>query len=200
MRRYSQRLGASHATVRARFDEAAYTCPMNGVWQSLDTCRELTADFAFLVISGQMLMIATGKQYEIAEDPTQGTILLGEGIISLGSSAFLRLTTSSGCTVLFQRVAMRKISTLFDMQGHWEQWEHNFSSRQTLLIEGLVWHHTFNHRTNSGVLRFNNGSVAIEDSHITISARGKLRVKDQSNKVVRFTRQANTSNLSAIPE
>jgi len=186
--------------LTSRSDEAAHTCPMNGAWQSLGPSNKLTADFAFFVIDGHMLLTALGKTFTMAEGSTKGTVLLQDSVISLGSSGLLKLTSSSGQTARCQRVAVRKPSTLFGIQGCWEQWDNSLRSKRMLIMQGLVWQLTINHCTSSGVLGFNNGAVTLEGSVITLSARGKLQVKHESTKVWRFTRQANPSKLSAILE
>jgi len=167
---------------------------MDGIWQARDPSA-LLPDLTIFIIKQDKLITASGKRYVVVLGPTKGTILLGDGVISLDPDGSIWLRTKSGTAVQYKHVSMPSRSNLCEMQGSWVYCDAKLGTTMTLLIQGVTWCATSRRCTTHGVLRLKNGAVLVNDTTAKLSSTGQLKLKD-----LRFRRTSFSGSLARICE
>jgi len=180
--------------MKEGLDQYVHTPLMDGTWLARDPST-LVPDLTIFIIKQDKLITASGKHYVVVLGPTKGTILVGDGVMSLDSDGSIWLRATSGTAVQYKRVSMPSHSNLCEMQGSWVCCDAKLGTTMTLVIQGVTWCATIRRRTTRGTLRLKNGAVLVNDTTVKLSSRGQLKLKD-----LRFKRTAYSGTLAHICE
>jgi len=189
-----QKACTSAPQMKEGLDQDAPMQLMDGTWLAGDPSK-LIPDMSIFIIKQGYLITASGKAHVVVMGPTKGTILVGDGVISLDPDGFVWLRATTGTAVQYKRVSMPSRSNLAELQGTWVYCDKRLGTTMTLLIQGVTWRATSSRCTTHGVLRLQNGAVLVNDTAAELCSRGQLKLKD-----LRFKRTAYSGSLARICE
>jgi len=166
--------------------------PMEGAWVAEDMSPRMRKDFSFLTIKKGTLVTANLDTFRVPQGPNPHTIAFADACLCLQSDSVMRLCTKSGGFVLFKRVDDLCRTNLASLQGRWTQRSQSRHQTKTLTIQGNVFgfsiQHFGQHSASQGLLRWQDGAIAMEEFKFSIISHEHFMLRSPSGHVWRFRR------------